>query len=130
MKHVKILPQNVTVEKKNAILTNLLIFFQRTKHFLAHHPKTKKKISSKLLHKLYLWTLTRQFRQSCPKKNELQFWKVAAENPKKDKQETVKTFVLNFFLWKGRMQFWQTCRFFCRQPKSFTIRIRKQETNY
>ena len=196
-----------------------IFFLPKVQTFWAHNPKKKeKKVFSNFFPKWFLWTLTRQFRQSYPPPPQLAIFPKSSyrKSKKSNIEKIVQTFVLKFFLsriecifakhadvflptaqklstknpkkkdkllaflkpfvylewlvWPRTMQFRQTClkfsariwkkvrssskknmiiknffsqnvpvkqnevlttcRFFCRQAKSFTIKIRKQGTNY
>ena len=67
-----------------------------------------------------------------PSSNQLVFQKVFGQNSKKKTNQKLFDFLfLKKILWRDRIQFWQTCRcFHCREPKNFTLKIRKQKLNY
>ena len=137
---------------RNAVLTNLPIdfltkfqsfqlFLPEVQSFLAHHPNSeknssifskKKKSYSKLFFpKWFIRTLTRQFWQRCPQVISLNFENVLPKIQKKTNKKLFDFRFLKKLLWRDRIQFWQTYRcFHFREPKNFTLKIRKQKTNY
>ena len=77
-------------------------FSQRTKQILDHHPNTKKKNFFKTFAQMVSLDTYKAVPTEFPQKKQLQFQKVTAENPKNKK---LQPFVLNFFLWNGRISF-------------------------
>ena len=97
------------------------------KNFISPSENKEKNLFTFLSQKIPLDTY-RAVQTELPPNNRLQFRKVAAENPKKTNKKNVQTLVLNFFLWKGRMQFWQTCRYFFAESQKLSTKNPKTKT--
>ena len=87
-------------------------FWPKVQTFLTHHPKKKKKSFFKFFSKWFLWTLTRQFRQSCPQIISYIFEKLPSKIRKIKHWQNCSNLLPQFFPVKDRMQFCQTCRYF------------------